>query len=404
MILLILQILSVILITISGFVGAYYILLAIYGLACQTVVYKKDHGAKQNFAILIPAHNEELSINKTLTACSNLDYPTDKYSVFVVADNCTDNTLSIAKDAGVFCLERTNDKELGKGYALEWGFSRIFSGKFEDYDAVVVLDADCVLDRNALTVMNIELKAGADVLQINNVASNPDDSPISYAVAVGNWVENELFYKPKSRLGLAVFLRGTGMVFKRSILEEYPWRAFSVAEDVEYGINLLRNKVKIKFVEATRVLSSFPVNYEQLHIQRTRWAHGNLGFSKVHAFRFMYEGVRDQNLLLFDSGLTLLSVSRPLVLLATMCAVAISGVVYYMGDSILSTNLFIISMLLAALYVLYFLLGVFSMGVTVKRFVLMIKAPFVVMKLIKIAVTSLLNSGKIAWVRSPRSD
>ena len=90
---------------------------------------------------------------------------------------------------------------------------------------------------------------------------------MSYASAVGNALENDLFYEPKSKLGLAVLLRGTGMVFHREILERFPWKAYSVAEDVQYALQLIRNGVRITFLPDVRVFSPFPVTREQLTIQ-----------------------------------------------------------------------------------------------------------------------------------------
>ena len=116
------------------------------------------------------------------------------------------------------------------------------------------------------------LRIGDRLLQANDAASNPDVNSMSYAVAVGNLIENELFYAPKSDLGMAVFLRGTGFVLHRDILEDFPWQAHSIAEDMEYGINLIKSKIRIRFVPEVKVSSNFPVQQDQLSIQRIRWA------------------------------------------------------------------------------------------------------------------------------------
>ena len=212
-----------------------------------------DHAAPgtHRFLIVIPAHDEEETLPGTLQGCDALDYPADRVSVVVIADNCTDRTSEVARAHGVRCLERHHTEKRGKGFALEWALA-LLAG--EDHDAVIVLDADCILDPQALRVFDVRLGEGARVLQAAYVASNPAESPTSYVVALGTHIENELFCAPKSRLGLAVFLRGTGMVMHRDVLARLPWTARSVAEDTEYSWDLLRQNIPIVFVPQIRVL------------------------------------------------------------------------------------------------------------------------------------------------------
>src|SRR5690242_20568119 len=65
---------------------------------------KNDQANTATFAILVPAHNEELLIGKTLSSLATLEYPTDRYAVHVIADNCTDRTAEIAQAAGAKVL------------------------------------------------------------------------------------------------------------------------------------------------------------------------------------------------------------------------------------------------------------------------------------------------------------
>ncbi|HJT78403.1 MAG TPA: glycosyltransferase family 2 protein, partial [Gemmataceae bacterium] len=176
----------------------YYVLLALCGLVLRDSEDGVPAEAVHSFAVIVPAHDEETTLRASLESCAALDYPADKFRVFVVADNCTDRTAAVARAAGVTCLERHDATRRGKGFALEWAFAQVLP---QGYDAVVVLDADCRLDRHALRAFDRRLSAGDRALQASYVASNPDASVTSYAVAVGNALENELFYAPKSRLG-----------------------------------------------------------------------------------------------------------------------------------------------------------------------------------------------------------
>ncbi|MCD6346723.1 MAG: glycosyltransferase, partial [Bacteroidales bacterium] len=339
----------------------YYWFLALYALTGRgsSVVCKGE--AVNTFAIVIPAHNEEGVIADTLQSCSRIDYPADKFSIYVIADNCTDNTTLIAKEYGVVCYERNDPIKIGKGHALAWAFEHILP---QGHDAFLIIDADCSVDTHALRVFDQQLQNGALVLQANDVASNPDASPMSYAVAVGNLIENDLFYAPKSALGLAVFLRGTGMVFHRNILLKYPWKAHSIVEDAEYTINLLRHGIKVRFVQNVKVSSAFPVTQKQLNIQRNRWASGNLSFGKKQAIRLLAEGLFQKKLLLADAGFTFLVLSRPLILVGLFLAIVISYLNWVVQFSMSSMVCGIVAISLFVILSAYFILGIICLGLT----------------------------------------
>ena len=187
---LLIQIICILLLIPAFMVWVYYWFLALYALFRMRKRGLIEQEPTHTFAIVIPAHNEEDVLCETLKSCSKLDYPKDKYRVFVIADNCSDRTAEIAKANGVICYERHDDVNIGKGFALSWAFERILP---KNHDGFFVIDADCSVDAYALSVFDQYFKYGDRVLQANDVASNPDASPMSYAVAVGNAIENDLF-------------------------------------------------------------------------------------------------------------------------------------------------------------------------------------------------------------------
>jgi cellulose synthase/poly-beta-1,6-N-acetylglucosamine synthase-like glycosyltransferase len=353
----------------------------------------------KSFAIVIPAHNEETGIGRTVRSCQDLDYPKDKYAIHVIADNCCDHTAHVARIHGVTCLERADNKRRGKGYALEYAFERIDLDRF---DAVVVLDGDCVIDRHALRVFNRYLGAGAKALQAINSASNPDESATSYVLAVGNCIENELFCAPRAQLGLSVFLRGTGMVLQCDLLHRFPWRAHSIVEDVEYALVLARSGIRVHFVQEAGVHSAFPADGTQLRVQRTRWASGNLGFAKTHAVRLICEGLCRGRWTLLDMGWTLLVLSKPLVILVLLAPLVMNAAGALLDpdrspDSLLASSLGLLVLVLG-----YFLLGVVRRGVTRRRLWLLLNSPGVVMKLVVISIAGLVGGDREDWARTPR--
>jgi hypothetical protein len=394
-----LQLLCVVLLVPAVLCCAYYLFLATVRLLASERQRSPETSSVHTFAILIPAHNEEAAISATLRACADLDYPADKFKAYVIADNCTDRTATLAAMAGAVVLERRDEARRGKGPALAWALERILPAR---PDAVVVLDADCWLDRHALRVFDERLTAGDAVLQASYVAANPEDSAISYAVAVGNVLENDLFYSPKSQLGLAVLLRGTGMVFRRDVLERHPWQAHSVTEDTEYTLELLRAGVRVCFLPQVQVVSDFPVHTGQLRVQRQRWAAGNFLFGKTRALGLMIEGMAARRGELFDLGWTLLVLSRPLVLAETLAALLLAGLCVWQIPNDLSTGLLAAGLTVIALQGVYLALGIVRLGVNGRRLLLLAGSAAAFVSLLGITLQGFFASGRLAWARTPR--
>ena len=356
-----------------------------------------DH-ATHTFAIVVPAHNEESVISEVLQSCRELDYPADKYQVIVVADNCTDRTAEASRTCCATCLERTDDQQVGKGYALQWAFEQILP---LGHDAIVVLDADCTIEPHALRVFDRCLHEGSKVLQANYVLSNPDASAISYVARVGNLLEYEYFYAPKSDLGLAVMLVGTGMVFHRSVLSEHPWRAHSLVEDAEYTLMLASQGIRVRFVANVGVIQDGAERVEQLTVQRARWAGGTLQLGKRSAIRLITKGLCTGRILLADAGWTLLIVSRPLVLLHLMLTLVFGALLAWLCPAGVSTAFLLTGMSLLVVYAMYFGLGVAMVGLSARRAGYLLSVPVVLTRLAIIALKSGV-SHHTNWVRTPR--
>lgn len=393
-----LQILCILFLIPAALVCLYYMSLALFALISRKGSESIEGNPSHTFAIIIPAHNEEQNISTTLRSCAGLDYPKDKFQVFVIADNCSDKTAEIARRDGAICFERADDTRKGKGFALEWGFKRILA---EGHEALVVLDADCQLDNQSLRLFDHYLKKGEKVLQANYVASNPDMSAMSYAVAVGNLIENQLFYAPKSKLRLAVFLRGTGMFFRRDVLEQHPWDAHSIVEDVEYTLRLIKGGIKVSFVDEVKVFSQFPDKKSQLQVQRMRWAR-NLGFSKTQALKLIWEGIVQGRGLLADAGWTLLVFSRPLVLLELFIAVILGLFSVWLLPGPLSKGLFATGLILALIQFVYFGVGIALLGLNSRRIVLLLSSPATIGRLILISILGVFGVRGNIWARTPR--
>ena len=353
------------------------------------------------FAILIPAHNEEAGLREVLERCELLDYPREMFSVTVIADNCTDNTARIACECGAKCLERFDTERRGKGEALEWAIPQALADHRPD--AIMILDADCFLDPQALKACDFELSRGNQALQVSYLVSNSDDSFRCYAMGLARFIENQLFYWPKSKLGLSISLLGTGMVFHREVFAKCPWRVGGLTEDYEYGLDLMRNNIKPVFVGDAGLVSPFPVETKQLETQRSRWIAGVLqGICKTFV-PLLWRGIRKGDVVAFDAAVSMLYVSRPLVLCQVFFAGIAAMLAWILLPAFLGRMIFAAWLVTLALYFAYLMIGVLGMGLTRRRAKYLVMIPVFVLKYMLLAAKSILFRRPKEWQRTPRN-
>lgn len=277
-----------------------------------------------NFAILIPAHNEEGILGTLLENLSALAYPKDQYTVYVVADNCTDNTAQLAREVGwVHVYERFDETRRGKGYALNWLLRNLEENQ-SIYDAYVVLDADSMVEPNFLQAMARELAQGAQVLQACNTVLNASEA----ASAALRWVAMTLInhVRPLGRngLGASSTLTGNGMCLSRSLLVRYPWEAYSLAEDYQYYLTLIQHGERVRYVPEAVVRSQMPTTFTQMRTQDIRWESADLGQgTRWIALRLLRAGLRYRDLVRIEAIAELLT--PPLSILACLCFLTLVG-------------------------------------------------------------------------------
>ena len=143
--------------------GGYYIFISIFGWSNKKTNTEPETKNLHRFALLVAAHNEEMVISNMVKSLQNLNYPREYYDIFVIADNCNDETAERAREAGALVYERTNNELRGKGYALEWMFEKIFE-MGDKYDFISIFDADNVVNKNYLQEMNKEVNKGYEVV------------------------------------------------------------------------------------------------------------------------------------------------------------------------------------------------------------------------------------------------
>lgn len=262
-----------------------------------------DQSRTTRFLVLIPAHNEEDGLPDTLVSIAQLNYPKALVRSVVIADRCSDATAIVAKEGGALCLERA-DGPGGKGAAMSWAMQEL-RRIGENFDALVIVDADCVVDSNLLRAFDKALAKGQRVQQGYNYLSNPWETPFTRVIAVTSVLRNFLFYGGKEAMGCSAMLSGTGMCLSHEIVEKYGWSAFSVAEDWEFSVALLLNDVRIHFNPWARVFARESKGLKQASRQRLRWATGRYAVMTRGVKHLLLNGLSRRRLDLLDAAVTL---------------------------------------------------------------------------------------------------
>ncbi|MDF2959922.1 MAG: glycosyl transferase [Paenibacillus sp.] len=291
-------------------IGAYQLFLTFFGWYRRKP--KASHAPQKSFAVLIAAHNEEQVVGALIDNLKNLDYPKELYDVFVICDNCTDRTAQISRNKGVFACERSNPKLRGKGYAIEWMLKELWKMP-RSYDAIVMLDADNLVNPDYLTHMNNDLCNGSRVIQAYLDTKNPNDSWITSAYATTYWYCNRLWQLPRQNLGLANFLGGTGMCFETNLIKEIGWGATSLVEDLEFTMRCVQRGINPTFNYDAKVYDEKPLTFKVSARQRLRWMQGHFDVARRYFFPLFWRGLREGSWAKLDTAVYALNVYNVLI-------------------------------------------------------------------------------------------
>lgn len=230
-------------------------------------------GSDPRLLFLVPAHDEALLIAATVKSLRSMTYPPDRFDVVVVADNCTDATASIARDAGASCLERTDLTLRGKPRAIAYALSQIDMTR---YDAMVIIDADALVAPDFARALAAAGPLRDKAVQAYNDVSNRTENSLTRMAAVFGAARARFMNPLKDRAGLNSPL-ANGLCIGTGVLHRHGWTAFSIVEDWELYAILTRHGVRIESVEGARVHAQEAKSLAQSSSQRKRWAAGKVG-------------------------------------------------------------------------------------------------------------------------------
>ena len=383
----------------------YYVLVVLSRKPKQLVA-KKNH----RYAVVVSARNESAVIGDLIHSIKVQNYPTELIDVFVIADNCTDNTADVAREAGAIVFKRFNTEQVGKGYALDYGF-KIIRSQYADrgYEAYFVFDADNVLDVNYFREMNKTFDNGAKASTSYRNSKNYDSNWISAGYAV--WFLREAKFLNQARLTLntSCAVSGTGFFIAADIIEKNDgWRWHLLTEDIEFSANSILEGIRIAYTPTAVLYDEQPVTFRDSWNQRFRWAKG---FYQVfwHYGARLAKGVfanpKGSRFACYDMLMTI----APGMLLTIVSVVFNAIIIALAATGAMSTGVMIASSISSIFFCLFnyvmfmFLFGVLTTFVewdsihapTRKKVLYMFTFPFFMLTYVPIALVALVK--KCQW-------
>lgn len=282
-------------------------------------------------AVLVPAHNEAAWITRTVQSLLEQRYPRMLYRVIVIADNCTDDTAVTARAAGADVMVRHQPTARGKGHALRWAMDRVLGGLGAP-DAIVVMDADSVADPDFLLELEAQLAAGHDVVQADDLILVQPGSARSALEAAKLLLHNRVRFAGRAALGMPAFLCGNGMAISRTVLEQYPWDAYSSIEDAEYSMTVRIAGVKTWYARRAIVQAQATSDEQSAFTQTLRWDGGRFFMQRRWLGPLLWQMIRFRRWDLFDTALEIAIPPLGLITIAASLGTSVTTLLVALGD------------------------------------------------------------------------
>ena len=349
------------------------------------------------FDVIVPAHNEAATLARCLASLHELDWPADRVRVLVIADNCSDDTAGVARATNAVVLERFDSTLRGKGYALQ----RAFHHSRDDgwADAVVVVDADTVVSNNLLEAFAARIETGAGAVQAHYGVLNPEQSWRTRLMAIAHGAFHGVRSRARERLKVSCGLRGNGWCVTHGALDAVRYRAFSVTEDLEYGIALGMAGHRVHYAGEAQVRAAMESGEAVARRQRQRWEDGRFGLIRSQTLPLLRAALRQRSAVCLDLALDLLVLPLAYVVLNLVVLLTVAGVLTWWQPQ-LSAWLWV-GMVSANGLVLYVFRGWQLSGCSVAALLDLLRVPFFVVWKLRALVR---RHDRDEWAPTPRQE
>ncbi len=365
---------------------------------------KKFSAKKQHrFAVVVSARNESSVIGNLISSIRNQNYPQELVDIFIIADNCTDNTAEIARSAGAIVYERFNKEQVGKGYALDWMFN-IIESEYADrnYEGYIIFDADNVLDPNYIAEMNKVFDNGYRIITSYRNSKNYDTNWITAGYSLWFLREAKYLNNARMQLGTSCAISGTGFLVSADVIRENNgWIHHLLTEDIEFTTDSIIHGEKIGYCADAILYDEQPTKFSQSYTQRLRWAKGFYQVFRNYGAKLV-KGVFKGSFSCFDMLMTIMP-----AMLLTLISIAINIIAIPIGiinhSNELMTLFSILVKTVANFYGMFFLLGLITTITEAdqihcskpKRVLYLFTFPLFMLTYVPIAIVALFR--KIEW-------
>ena len=242
-------------------------------------VAQKQH----RYAVMISARNEEEVIGELIGSLTAQNYPRELLDIYVVADNCTDDTAGAARRAGATVYERFDTVNKGKGYALGYLLHELKADIGESgYDGFFVFDADNIIDPNFVNEMNKVFDTG-DYQALTSYRNSKNFADNWISAGYGLWFMREARFLnfPRMLIGTNCAISGTGFLISAEVVHQNGgWPYHLLTEDIEFSVSCALKGRRIGYCDKAVIYDEQPTAFRQSWDQRLRWSKG---FYQVNA-------------------------------------------------------------------------------------------------------------------------
>jgi cellulose synthase/poly-beta-1,6-N-acetylglucosamine synthase-like glycosyltransferase len=242
-------------------------------LTCRTV---------PTIAVIIPAHNMKDVVARCILSLHKSDYPTEKISIFVAADHCSDSTANVAIEAGAAVLVRDHGMP-GKTYTIAWTLNELES-RCVAADLYVIVDATARVHSKFLGALSEKWRSGRCIV-IGHAIVDAENQQW-FAKCLGLTLSHRSLQNwSRERLGLSCFIGGRGMAYSREYIARFGWSLAlptnsasgdHPTEDWRHGVRVVEHGMRASFADDALVFTPLRGSLEAATKQGIRWERGRI--------------------------------------------------------------------------------------------------------------------------------